>query len=196
MKQNNPTVCQYYYENYGKSLKNGYFIEIGAFNGKTQNSTIILEKNGWTGICVEPILKNYKKLCKNRKCKCVNGAVWNKNGKVIIADVGVPGWTGIQETHQSWHKTHYNDKTVSVEVDCYRFKDLNPEKKINYLQIDTEGSELDILQDIDYLEYDIDFICIEDNLSLVGNTRYHDFMTSIGYKLVYEVEQDKLYKKN
>lgn len=193
--KNLPTVCKYYYDNFGCNLSKGYFVEIGAFNGKSQNSTIILEKAGWDGICVEPIPDNYRKLIKNRNCRCINGAVWNRTGKVNIVDVGTPGWSGIEETHQSWHRENYNNNTFVMEVDCYRFKDLNVKNKINYLQIDTEGSELDILADIDFNVYDIDYICIEDNLSLQGSKEYHNFMVNLNYELVYDYMQDKLYKK-
>ena len=41
------TICQYYYDNHGNKLAHGFYIEIGAFNGTKQNSTIVLEQFGW-----------------------------------------------------------------------------------------------------------------------------------------------------
>lgn len=194
--KNIPTVCKYYYENYGYKIKNGYFVEIGAFNGKSQNSTQILEQAGWNGVCVEPMPQNYKKLIKNRKCNCINGAVWNKSGTIDIADVGIPGWSGIKETHQHQHKEKYNTETIIIPVKCYRFHELDLPNQIDYLQIDTEGSELQILGSIDMAKYKIDYICIEDNLAILnGSTAYHTFMLGKGYDLIHSIAQDRLYKK-
>jgi FkbM family methyltransferase len=189
------TITSYFYHNIGKNFKKGFFVEIGAFDGKSQNSTVVLEKKGWQGVCIEPVRSNFELLQKNRKCKKINGAVWNKSGTIDIADVGIPGWTGIKETHQHQHKEKYNTETIIIPVKCYRFHELDLPNQIDYLQIDTEGCELDILNDIDKTKYNIDYICIEDNLSLNGDTTYHDFMTKYGYEWIYTYEHDKLYKK-
>jgi FkbM family methyltransferase len=189
------TICQYYFENYGKNLEKRFYIEIGAFNGAKQNSTIVLEQAGWEGVCVEPMPVNIKRLKKNRKCRIVEGAVWIENGTVEFADVGIAGWTGIAETHQQQHKEKYKDGVTKITVPCYTFDSLELPTHIDYFQIDTEGSELQILSSIDMNKYEIDYICIEDNLGINGDPTYHDFMTRIDYQLVHRINQDSLYKK-
>jgi FkbM family methyltransferase len=189
------TICQYYYDNHGKKLAHGFYIEIGAFNGTKQNSTIILEQSGWEGVCIEPMPVNIKRLKKNRKCRIVEGAVWIENGTVEFADVGIPGWTGITETHQPQHKDKYKDGVTKITVPCYTFDSLGLPSHINYLQIDTEGSELQILDSIDFKKYQIDYICIEDNLGTTGELNYHNFMINKGYFLNYKIAQDSLYTK-
>lgn len=189
------TVCKYFYENFGFQITDGFFIEIGAFDGRGQNSTLVLEEAGWKGICVEPMPWNIRKIKKNRKCRIIEGAIWNKSGKVTIADVGIPGWSGIMNTHQPQHQSKYSGDTITIKANCYRFEEIGPPIQIDYLQLDTEGSELDILKDINTKKYNIDYICIEDNLSANGSTLYHDFMCNYGYELLYEFKQDKLYKK-
>jgi FkbM family methyltransferase len=188
-------ICEYYYDTIGRFLDNGFYIEIGAFTGDKQNSTIVLEQAGWDGVCVEPISENIRKLKKNRKCRIIEGAVWTKNGIVEFADVSIPGWTGITETHQKFHKEKYQNGVIKFLVPCFTFDSLDLPLQINYLQIDTEGSELQILDSIDFEKYQIDYICIEDNLGLDGDTMYHDFMVSRKYELIYTIVQDKLYRK-
>jgi FkbM family methyltransferase len=188
------TICQYYYDNYGNKLAHRFYIEIGAFNGSKQNSTIVLEQAGWEGVCVEPMPVNIKRLKKNRKCRIVEGAVWIENGTVEFADVGIPGWTGIAETHQQQHKEKYKDGVTKITVPCYTFDSLDLPTHIDYFQIDTEGSELQILSSIDMNKYRIDYICIEDNLGISGDTTYHNFMLQIGYDLVFKIGQDSLYR--
>jgi len=189
------TICEYYYDTIGRFLDTGVYIEIGAFSGAKQNSTIVLEQAGWEGVCVEPIPENLRKLKKNRRCRIVEGAIWIENGFVEFADVGIPGWTGIAETHQQQHKEKYKDGVTKITVPCYTFDSLELPTHIDYFQIDTEGSELQILDSIDFKKYQIDYICIEDNLGLDGDTMYHDFMVSRKYELIYTIVQDKLYRK-
>ncbi len=190
------TICQYYFENFGKDLEKGFYIEIGALDGTKQNSTVILEQAGWEGVCVEPMPINIKRFKKNRKCRLVEGAIWIENGTVEFADVGIAGWTGIAETHQIHHKQRYKDGVTKLTVPCYRFDSLEFPRYIDYLQVDTEGSELQILDSIDLNVYQIGYICIEDNLGLNGDMTYHNFMINLKYHLVYKIGQDSLYRNN
>jgi hypothetical protein len=67
--------------NHFNNLRGGYFIEIGALNGITLSNTYLLEKNfEWKGICIEPSHDEYEKLVNNRKCICIDKAVYSKSG--------------------------------------------------------------------------------------------------------------------
>lgn len=188
-------ICNYYLQNLAPNK--GYYCEIGAFNGKTQNSTIILEKAGWDGVCVEALPSNFKKLRKNRKCSCIQGAIFNKTGTATFVDVGTPGWSGIKETHQEKHKERYNNENYKeIEVPCYTFDQVVSQNTIDYLQIDVEGAEMIILESIDWNLYDIRYICIEDNLRVEQNDNtYYNKLTFLNYKLVYQNNKDFLYEK-
>ena len=185
-------ATEWYYNNIGKHLKYGFFIEIGVFNGKTQNTTLVLENSGWDGLLVEPMPENIQKIKKNnRRAKLIEGAVWSSDGMVEMIDVGIPGQTGIKQTHKSPEEAKRIIKVVS-----YKFSSLPIPKHIDYLQIDTEGSELEILKTIDLNEYNINHICIEDNNGhYYDDPTYHNFMSSIGYNLVYTKQQDRVYQK-
>jgi hypothetical protein len=55
-----------------KGFKNGYFVDVGAHDGKHINNTLYFEENhNWSGINVEPIKEVYDKLIENRP-KCLN----------------------------------------------------------------------------------------------------------------------------
>ena len=64
-------------------------------------------------------------------------------------------------------------------------------KNIDFLSIDTEGSELDILSTIDFDKYIIDVITIEDNY----NDPTNDFFKERGYEFVKQIKCDKIFKK-
>ncbi len=74
---------KYLNENVFKNKKNGVFIDIGAYNGVDLSNTFFFEKElNWSGICFEPIKDAFELLCKNRKCKCINACVSDKDGEV------------------------------------------------------------------------------------------------------------------
>jgi len=56
--------------------KNGYFIEVGAYDGIQTSNTYFFEKNfNWSGICIEANPSVFNSLIKNRKSVNVNKAV-------------------------------------------------------------------------------------------------------------------------
>lgn len=184
-------ATRWFYDNIGKDIKNGFFIEIGVMNGTTQNSTIVLERNNWQGLLVEPVPKNIRQIRKSRTTPLVEGAVWKEDGFVEIIDVGIRGHTGIKETHRD-----PSSAISSIKVKSYKFESLPVPEHIDYLQIDTEGSELEILGAIDMSKYNIDYICIEDTFgNRDNNPKYHDFMTNLGYERIHIQVQDRVYKK-
>lgn len=187
------SLCKLYLERYAPVT--GYYIEIGAYNGKTQNSTIILEKRGWQGVCVEAHPVNYKKLKKNRKCTCIHGAVYSKSGFVTIVDVGTPGWSGIKDTHQDKHKQRYSNDSKEYTVPSFTFDQIAEKNIIDYLQIDVEGAELEIINSINWNNYYIKHLCIEDNLRIEKNDdTYFNILKTLGFKLIAQDNKDFLYE--
>ena len=84
-------------ENFFSNKTDGFFLDIGAFDGTSINNTLHFEESGWNGICFEPFPEIYKELSKNRKCKTINKALSNKtetrkffkideNDKVVFAE--------------------------------------------------------------------------------------------------------------
>lgn len=182
----------------GNSIKNGFFVEIGAGDGTSENTTLYLEKLGWNGIAIEPFKERFDKLVASRSCKCLNVAVYDYNGEVEFA-VFPPnsyGWNGIIETHQPQHKELYKEMLETIKVPCLTWDSLNLPKNIDYLQLDAEGAELSILKNIPWDRQHITYICLEDNKkNNSGDSEYENYMKSIGYTCVDRLGQDFLWKK-
>ncbi len=80
-----------------------------------------------------------------------------------------------------------------IEVECFPLNDLLRENRIenvNYLSIDTEGGEFDILSSIDFSKVTIDVISVEDNY---GDTRFYSLMEEKGFVLVNNLHQDLIF---
>ena len=64
---------------------------------------------------------------------------------------------------------------------------------IDFLSIDTEGSEIDILKTLDFNKYNINVITIEDNYN---DSKLMDFFIKNNYSLIQQISCDKIFKKN
>lgn len=133
--------------------QNGYFIEIGAYDGIQTSNTFSLEKYlGWQGICIEGNPEISHKLFTNRSCSIVNAAVSNYNGRAKFGGDRIDG--GL------------------FEVDCYTLDTIlsNNEcpKKIDYLSIDVEGHELTIFNSFNFNNWEIKLMTVEHNLYCDG----------------------------
>lgn len=180
------------YERYFLNSTPGVFVDVGAHDGISLSNSYFFEKErGWTGICIEPMPHIFAKLQNNRKCICVQGCAAHKSGTgklLMMSDPAVDMLSGLQENYDPRHLKRIQlevaqsgAKTELIDVNCYRLNDLfesNNIRHINFLSIDTEGGEFDILSSIDFSKYKIDVIFVEDNY---GDNRFIPFLTENGY---------------
>jgi hypothetical protein len=74
-----------------------------------------------------------------------------------------------------------------------KFESIVQNKNIDFMSIDTEGSELQILQKIDFENYNIDLICVENNFF---ESKFEEFLVTKGYYFHSNVGIDYFFKKN
>ncbi len=193
-------------ETYFHNMREGVFVDIGAYNGVTFNNTLFFEKElGWTGLCIEPIPEAFQQLNDNRKCKCIQGCVANSPKDALFLRAASPSLTtemlsGLMKTYDPIHYLRVSQEVGQtggqlqvLTSNCFMLNDLlkyNNIKHVNFLSIDTQGGELEILQSIDYDQYKIDVISVED--------AYHDpqfisFMEKKGFKFERRLNQDLLF---
>jgi len=200
------------YSQFGQDLKvlkfynnklNGFFIEIGASDGIEFSNTYLFEKNyAWKGICVEPIPYRFKDLVINRpNSLCFDYAVYNQSNLDVNFDIAnnVDGWSGI--SHEiDCHKSGVDANKTTILVKTISFNDLldqtNAPLFIDYLSLDTEGSELEILKSVDLHKYTIGLINVEHNHIEPRRTDIRDYLTSFGYEFIQEDSVDDWYKHN
>lgn len=164
-----------------KGKRNGYFVEVGAYDGVESSNTYILEKSfGWDGICIECNPKFYSKLVTSRSCKLFDCAVYNENDKVMeFFDSG--GYAGLVETNN--HSHILNDPIIKVKTKTLTtiLEEANAPSFIEYLSLDTEGSEFEILNAHDFDKFKFGFICVEHNRIEKNRSKIRDLLLSKGY---------------
>jgi len=174
--------------NYFNNKKNGVFIDVGAHDGITLSNTYVLEKElNWTGICIEPIDYEYKKLVECRNCIIYNCACYDINGieKFTLLEYdGYPDMlSGIAKDISLKHMGHIlseggrmGAKRKIIEVPTRILNEILEENgiyDIDFLSVDTEGSELKILKSIDYDKFHIKVIVYENG---EGESFIRDFL--------------------
>lgn len=192
------------YDNFFKGKSDGIFVDIGAHDGITKSNSLFFERLGWTGICIEPIPEVYSKLIVNRKCTCINGCAYNRNGTVKFTRLH--GYTemlsGIDETYCEAHKNRINSEIShmgggkeTLEVACYKLEELLENANIShvdYLSVDTEGSEIQILMGIDFNKVTFGVLDIELNYKSDFEP-ISSFLMSKGYKYWGEIGGDIIF---
>ncbi|MCX6210384.1 MAG: FkbM family methyltransferase [Bacteroidetes bacterium] len=187
------------------SMKSGYFIDIGAYDGvKFSNSYYFEKENKWQGIAVEPNEKVFKQLEKNRTCNLIKGVVTNKDGALEYLRVEGDGemLSGIIQNFDEKHKVRIEKTTstlggnTSIEsVQSFSIKSIIETykvKNIDLLSIDTEGSELEILKDFPFNKIRPTIILVENNY------RSNDFKILLqkhGYNFCFRLGDDVFYNK-
>lgn len=187
----------YAYNTFFKNKVDGIFVEIGANDGIFFSNTCFFEKTlGWKGICVEPIPSIFDKLKKNRQCICIQGCISNSEGTALFLQFNVSLVSGLVEKFDPRHLERWGHVPHQViTVPCFLPKtifDTYSIKHIDYLSIDTEGGEYDILKAIDFKSVYIDVINVE--IRWEDDTRIHEFLTHNGYAFITRIRSDNIYK--
>lgn len=176
--------------------RNGVFIDIGANDGVSISNSYYLERHlGWSGICVEPMPKAFAELSQNRKCICVQGCVAGRDGEAEFLEVeGNEMLSGLASTlNQSHHERIAGNQINRIIVPCFSLNSLLLQYKISaveFMSIDTEGSEMEILRNFDWGGVKINVLCVE-------NTYHGDLLAELlygkGYRLDCILQGDEIY---
>jgi FkbM family methyltransferase len=166
--------------------RGGFFVEFGATNGVDLSNTCLLEREfGWSGILAEPAKRWHGELRKNRTSCIETDCVWSVSDSVLSFNEVDTGELSTIASYSSsdvhsearTHGKTYAVKTISLE-DLLDKHDAP--KQIDYLSIDTEGSEFEILSNFDFTRYEFRVITCEHN-STPARESICSLLTQNGY---------------
>lgn len=136
----------------------GYFVDVGAEDGVTHNNTYALEQLGWTGICVEPNVQAYEKLRANRAAVTYQFAASDHHGAIAFDGVRL-------------HKEQQAPYDAVPVAPLWSLLAAHAPPVIDFLSIDTEGHELEVLAGMDFVRWHVRVATIEHNSYCDGPAR-------------------------
>ena len=191
-----------------------FYVEIGANDGISQSNTKYLELyDGWSGILIEPIPDIYSKLVKNRSASnifvnsaCCSFDYPNSSMTFLYANlmsISLDGKSDIldRQQHANIGLGHLNkDESIyKLQVPTITLNSIlltnSAPKRINFFSLDVEGSELEVLEGINYDLFIFDFICVEtrsfDRIEKFLREKGYDYFAQI---TKYSSHSDYLFK--
>ena len=169
--------------------KNGFCVDIGAADGILySNSRFLIEKQEWSAVLVEPHPTFFKKLKnlydQNLKVKIINNAVFNKCDKLPFYISGHEKEGQVSTLSLEFKQKVidlYKCKYEKIEIETVTLSDIfkNIGSKIDFLTIDAEGVDLQVLESNDWIKYRPSLICIEHSMN---QQILKEYMESINYK--------------
>jgi FkbM family methyltransferase len=174
-----------------KYMRNGYFVEFGATNGIDLSNTYLLEKAfAWTGILAEPA-KAWESDLRNNRPEAVieTSCLWSDSNSILkFAETENLEFSKSvimheEEIDKQSMKTidTYDVRTISL-LDLLR--KYHAPTHVDYLSIDTEGSEYEILNAFDFTEYSFGVITVEHNYTPQRELIF-ELLSRNGYKRIY-----------
>lgn len=177
-----------------KNKRNGYFVEFGACDGIRLSNTYLLEKEfNWSGILSEPAKIWHKALLNNRNCIINTNCITALSGEQIdFAETTRPELSTINshlrdDLHSSRRIIKEKYRVDTLSLNDLLVKNVAP-LEIDVLSIDTEGSEIEILEQFDFKKYKIHIIIVEHNYDkkrkeklkeLLGRQNFKPVLTKI-----------------
>lgn len=170
--------------------QNGYFVDIGASDGVTGSNTYTLEKfYKWSGICVDPNPSTLKSLCGARDVIISDLCVHSETGKILpfqfLDDQSLfYGWnlrSGIKGVIEDPGKDFAEINVLSVSLndllELYRAPSI-----IDYISLDVEGNEFNILSNFDFDKYHINCLTVEHDFGEMQHN-IRNLLKSKGFEL-------------
>ena len=194
---------QFIFERLG-GKRDGVFFEVGAFDGVTFSNTCALERRfRWTGIAVEPSPSACALLRRNRSCIVVAGCIAAFPGTVRYLHIegGAAMLSGVMSHYHPRHLERIDREIRAaggerreLDMPCHTIEGLAHDhgmSRIDYLSIDTEGGELEILESVDFSRLDVNLITVENNY---GDPRFRAVLGRSGFRLIARIARDEVYQ--
>lgn len=191
-----------YFKN--QNPENLCFLDVGANDGKTLSNTHALALARWFGICIEPGQKAFEKLSalyeNSIEVNCFNIAITRVNGPVVLhesgsidsEDVGLLSSCIYAETLKWKHGVEFTDSVVHG-VSWDSFRETYVDSTYDFISIDCEGMDLEILFQMNLSELECKLICIEWGQNEAVKNAIHHYVSKFGMKLIYSNETNLIY---
>lgn len=158
-------------EGFFPDIVSGTYVDVGANEPEDDSVTKIFYDKGWSGVNIEPSPRLYKKLKNERKRDInVNVGVSEKSGTLTFREYKNHGLSTFSQDVKAEHEKDVSEKTSEYhdyDVDVMPLKDILKKylktDLINFMKIDVEGYEYNVIKGNDWRVFRPELLCIEAN---------------------------------
>ena len=177
--------------------KHGYYVDVGAFHPYEISNTYLFYKRGWRGINIEPHPDHFRLFptCRPRDIN-INAAVSLQEGVVPFTCDG--HYSGIDDhTHLFRGRNTAAQRVDVTALPLSRILDAHlPEgQEIDFLSVDCEGHDHEVLESNDWSKYRPKVVLVEDHGQSVERSP-HAILSTAGYHLEYELQLTKVFVRS
>jgi FkbM family methyltransferase len=186
------------YPNYENQLiaeffgdKVGFFVEVGANDPHARSQTWHLEQAGWTGVLIEPQPDLARKLCDNRKSRVFAVACSSPDNAGRNLPLHVAGPLSSLDLDQMAPGS-IPETTIQVPIRTLDsvLEEAAAPARFDFLSIDVEGHEIEVLRGFDISRWQPRLILLEDH---VADLSKHRYLAAAGYRIVRRHENNGWY---
>ncbi|MBY8977201.1 FkbM family methyltransferase [Rhodobacteraceae bacterium NNCM2] len=180
--------------------RGGVFVEIGGYDGITGSNCLFFElMRGWTGLIVEPSPVYHAKCASFRRAPCLQLAVGAKTGKAEFLEVtgGMRQMSGLVDSYNPDIRAkveadpRHKGDVIEVEVKPLAgILDEHGLAEIDYISLDVEGAEMDVLKGFPFERFRITALTVENN---AASLEVPQFLASKGFRRVEVLGVDDVY---
>lgn len=173
-----------------KFKRGGFFLDFGGFEGLMHSNTFFLEKFlGWRGILVEPNPQPYSSACAVRSCVTINAALYGES-RMSLEFTDSHGLSSLIECQD---RDGNRDVRKAISAGVIRVDTINPTELlgrflvpeyIDYMSLDVEGVELEVIKSINLDTYKIALMSIEHNNDEEKRALIREHLLGYGYDVV------------
>lgn len=157
-------------ESFFVGQKKGFYVDVGGYDPEIDSVTKRFYDMGWSGINIEPQPERHALFVKKRPRDInLNIGISNKNTTLTLRSYANQGLSTFSEDIKSEYKgqrepevAQYKDVKIPVETLEAVFK-RHKVKEINFMKIDVEGLEYEVIEGNDWAKYRPQVLCIEAN---------------------------------
>ena len=168
---------------YFQHRTDGFFVEVGANDPRAGSQTWLLEQNGWCGLLVEPQSALCEALRRERRRSQVFQVACSapeKRGDAVLHIADLNGFSALEQQADTHGVSFVRTETVRLcTLDELLVEAGSP--RVDFLSIDVEGMELDVLRGFSLKTHRPALLLVEDT---VRSLEKHHYLTRHGYKLV------------
>jgi len=179
--------------------KKGFYIDVGCHDPFRYSNTALLYKKGWSGINIDANEYSINRFKKFRKRDInIKGLVSNFKKKVKYYHFSDHALNGVVDDERLEVLKNNKYKILKIEhLETISLNEIlkktNILKNIDFLTIDVEGNEINVLKSIDLIKYNVRLIMVEQN----NNSKLlEDYLLKFNYKLLKTIDRNLVFEKS